>query len=303
MRKPVETKNNLYDVDVERNVIGSILSYAKALDDVRGLLCVDSFFEVLHQNIYTAALNISGKGDRVDIISVTDELRRMGKADDNTPYSVTVLSTNSTPNYYHNAKILFELYSRRSIWDAAHILANKAGDLTYDLGSAVEEHKKSLSEVFSVSPSSISTVREAILGLYDSHIRQNLSETHEITGSPTGFSQFDEKSGGLHPGNLVIIAAETSQGKTSFAMSTAFNAAKHGHGVAVYSLEMGKEELMARIVSGETGIPANKLLYGRLCHDELKAFDTKAAELADLPAYFDDNSTSNIDLIFHQFAR
>jgi len=293
----METKNHLYDIEVERNVIGSILSYRKVLDEVRDLLCVDTFFENIHRNIYTAALNLSGKGDPVDILTVIDELKRMGVADDMTMYNVTTLSGCTVGDYYYNARILYELYSRRKIWDAAQILANKAADMTFDLSETINVHNEALSNVFSTSTASISTVRDAIQELYENYIMRNLSGTSEITGSPTGFKEFDEKSGGLHAGNLIVVAAETSQGKTSFAMSAAFNAARHNHRIAVYSLEMSTAELMARVAAGETGLPVNRILYNQLYPEELKLFETKMLELADLPVYFDDKSTSNIDVI------
>lgn len=293
----METKNHLYDIEVERNVIGSILSYAKALDDVRELLCVDTFSEIIHRNIYTAALNLSGKGEPVDIISVTDEFRRMGASDDKTPFNIVTLSSCSTPNYYRSAQILFELYSRRKVWDAAQILATKATDMTFDLSETLNGHHESLSNVFSTSTASISTVRDALKELYENYIMRNLSGSSEITGSPTGFKEFDEKSGGLHAGNLIVVAAETSQGKTSFAMSAAFNAARHDHRIAVYSLEMSTAELMARITACETGLPVNKILYNQLYPEELRLVENKMLELSDLPVFFDDKSTSNIDVI------
>jgi replicative DNA helicase len=293
-----ETKNTLYDEEIEKNVIGSILCYRQALDDVRALLSVESFSGLLHQHIYTAALNLSEKGDQIDIITVTDELKRMDtKGFDNIPYLVTTLSAYATPNYYYSAMVLLELTTRRKVFDAAYILSCKAVDMLYDIGDTVGEHNETMASVFTLNVSSISTVMDALKELYENYIKRNLSGASDITGTPTGFRRFDEKSGGIHPGNLIIVAAETSQGKTSFAMSIAFNAAKHGNKIAVYSMEMVKSEIIARAIACETGISVSRILYSQLSYDELKLFDAKFGELSGLPVYFDDKSTSNIDVI------
>ncbi|NDV84884.1 DnaB-like helicase C-terminal domain-containing protein [Bacteroides sp. 51] len=293
----MKTKAELYDLDVERNLIGSIITYAKVLDDVRDLLCEDCFSDSLHRHIYAAALTLNSKGEPVDILTVTDELRRMGVADDMTPYHVATLSNSVLGDYYYSAQVLAELLSRRRAWEAGQKLIGKALDLTFDLTDTLEEVNDSLSGIFSTPASSISTIREAVAELYENHINRNLAGGTELTGAPTGFKDFDAQSGGLHAGNLIVIAAETSQGKTSFAMSIALSAAMNDHAVAIYSLEMGKAELMARMAACASGVAVNKLLYNKLGEIELKQVDGSMHKLMHLPVYFDDKSTSNIDVI------
>ena len=293
----MKTKAELYDLDVERNLIGSIITYAKVLDDVRDLVCEDCFSAALHRNIYAAALSLNSKGEPVDLLTVTDELRRMGLADDMTPYHVATLSGCVLGDYYYSAQVLAELLSRRRAWEAGQKLIGKALDLTLDLSDTLEEVNTLLSEIFATPAGNISTIREAVAELYENHISRNLAGGTVLTGAPTGFKDFDAQSGGLHAGNLVVVAAETSQGKTSFAMSIALSAARHNQPVAIYSLEMGKAELVARMAACESGIPVNKLLYSKLNNVELKHVDGSMHRLLPLPVYFDDKSTSNIDII------
>ena len=287
----------LYDVEVEKNVLGTIITHLGALNDVRDLLCEDCFSDTFHRSVYKAAINLSEKGDPVDVITVADELRRMGVANELTPYHVATLGNSSVGDCVYSARILHEFLSRRRAWEVGQRLIAMAVDLTFDISDVLEETRNKLSNIFDTPASGIVTVCEATERLYTDHILRNLNEDSTLTGAPTGFEQLDELSGGLHPGNLVIVAAETSQGKTSFATSIAVSAARHQHPVAMYSMEMGQTELMARIVACESGISVNKLLYGKLNDVELGLFDTRTPGLLNLPIYFDDKSTSNIDII------
>ena len=293
----MKTKAELYDLDVERSLISSIITYSRILDEVRDLLTVDCFSFTLHRNLYTAALSLSDKGDPIDLITVINELKRMGLADDMTPAHVTTLLNYATGDYYRSALILANLHSRRRTWEAGQKLIGKALDLSFDLADTLEEVNTELSGIFATPTSNISTLDEAVEGLYENYINKNLAGGTVLTGAPTGFRDLDAQTGGLHPGNLIVVAAETSQGKTSFAMSIAMSAAKHDHAVAIYSLEMGKAELSARVVSCESGVSVSKLLYRKLDAKELSLVDAHIQPLAHLPVYFDDKSTSNIDVI------
>lgn len=287
----------LYDVNVERNVLGAILCYGDALDRVRDLLCRDSFSTTVHKDIYTASLTLSSKGDEINVISVTDELKRMGAFGDITPFNVVDICGCATPYYYRSALILFEFFSRHKVWEIGQKLVTKALDLTFDLSVLMEEADQALTDVFSTPASGIATIGEAADELYQNYIRKNLSGEAELTGAPTGIGHLDAKSGGLHSGDLIVVAAETSQGKTSFALSVALSAARQAFGVAIYSMEMGKAELFARLSAAESGLPVSKLLYSKLSDDELSMFDQSKGALVPLPVYFDDKSTSNIDVI------
>ena len=293
----MKTNAELYDLENESNLLASLLTYARVLDEVRDLLCADCFTSTFHRNIYTAALTLSERGEPVDVITITNELGRMGAAGSTTPYDVLALSGAIRGDYYYSAQVLFELFSRRRAWEIGQKLIAKITDRTLELSDVLEEATTSLSDVFALPSANISTIGDAARELYEGYINKNLSGETELTGAPTGFEAFDMQSGGLHPGNLIIVAAETSQGKTSFALSAALTAARHEHPVAIYSLEMGKAELMARIAACETDVPVGKLLYGRLNELELSRVDLGVSRLAKLPVYFDDQSTSNIDVI------
>ena len=127
-------------------------------------------------------------------------------------------------------------------------------------------------------------------------VSNNISGESSTIGTHTGFEKLDEH-GGFHDGDLVIIAAETSQGKTSFALSITKNILDNGGKVAFYSMEMQHYKLTARLVSMESTVSSSSILYNKLNNDELKKFDTAVNNLMDKNLYYDDRSTSNIDVI------
>ena len=123
-----------------------------------------------------------------------------------------------------------------------------------------------------------------------------LNDNREITGTPTGFHQIDDK-GGLQKGNFIVIAAETSQGKTSFAQSVTLNALDYGSKIAYYSLEMQNYELTSRLISMRSEVCSSGLLYDKLGDEQLMKVNDAINKLWDKNLYYDDRSTSNIDII------
>lgn len=164
-----------------------------------------------------------------------------------------------------------------------------------DVLAKVEEELKS---IFCDTSVSVTTLYDSIKGLYDI-VNRNLQADKPTTGTPTGFPKIDNK-GGLQPSDLVIVAGSTSQGKTSFATSVILTAIKAGSKVAFYSMEMTRQQLTARLASVESGIPANELLYSRLDNEKISMLDKGIGKLYDdcgKGLFFDDRSTSNIDMI------
>lgn len=118
-----------------------------------------------------------------------------------------------------------------------------------------------------------------------------------MTGTPTGFGRFDSRSGGLQKSDLIVIAGETSSGKSSLALSIAGNAAAAGSRIAVYSLEMTVRQLTARMISSKSGVPSNAILYAHLDRTGIESVNNGIAGIEDYKLFFDDRSTSNIDNI------
>lgn len=285
------------DVEVEKNVLGSILSYGRTLSEISQLICRECFSTPFHQDVYEAAISLNDKGEPVDMLTVHTQMQRMGTSTELTAYQLSTLMEASSPWYYNNALVLTELCSRNKAWALGQRLSMKARDMTYDLTDSVDETNIGLADIFDTPASGITDMNEAAQVLYKDHIEKNLSGENTLTGAPTGFREFDSLSGGLQPGNLLVVAGETSQGKTSFATAIITSAARAGYPVAFYSMEMTATELFARIIACRTGVPANTYLYRQLNAVDLGLYDNAYPDLAALPVYFDDKSTSNIDVI------
>jgi replicative DNA helicase len=152
-----------------------------------------------------------------------------------------------------------------------------------------------LSSAISMSSDTVFTVKDAVVEVYN-QIDRNCAGS-KITGIATGFSEFDKRSGGLQGGNLVIIAAETGQGKSSLAGTIALNTAKNGARIVFYSQEMTKMELAGRLMAIETKISANALLHSRLDNYQIEQVHKNTQKIIDTSIYFDERSTNNIENI------
>ncbi|MCD8177960.1 MAG: AAA family ATPase [Tannerellaceae bacterium] len=199
-------------------------------------------------------------------------------------------------NLYINVCVLVELDQRRKIATLAHQLYQQANDMETEIPQLISATTGQLTQFAEGPSTAYYTLDEAIQGVRN-QIERNCNQESPLTGTPTGFTQLDKQSGGLQGSDLIVIVADTSQGKTSLSLSLALNAARTDAGVAIYSLEMKKEQIAARLIATETGIPVNQLLYSPLPPGQIEQIEKGLTRLYGLPVYFDDRSTSQIDTI------
>lgn len=277
--------------EAEKLVLATIMTEKNALSDVRELLSVEAFYCQKHREIYKAALKIADRGDFPDIIAVMNELQKEGS--NVTPFELTSISGNSTPYLQQNAALVFDKYKRRQFFEIGCYLQANCFSEENDIVDVLDEAKNRMDGIFSENDNSIFTMQDAIQGVYD-NINRNMSGATEFTGFPTGFSEFDRRSGGLQTSDLIIIAADTSIGKTSLAIKIAMST---GCPIAFYSMEMKKEQIAARMLSIESGVAANDILFSKLGNSQLEAIDKGVSRICDKLIYFDDKSTSGIESI------
>lgn len=280
-----------HSVDVEESVLGTLLADANALNDVRDLIVPDAFYITKHQEIYKCILSVADKGDHVDIITVFEEAQK--RKIDVTAYDIMQLTPKYTPFYHERVAILVEKYQWRKMFEIGSLLTSNALSGVNDINDVLTEVKERMDGVFSGNHESVYTMKDAVEGVYD-NINKNYRGMGELTGDPTGFKPLDKRSGGLQTSDLIIVAAETSQGKTSFAIKLAMNC---GCPIAFYSMEMKKEQIAARMISIASGVPANEILYSKLDGGQIQKIDRGASKVMNYPVYFDDRSTSNIETI------
>ena len=215
-------------------------------------------------------MEITDSGGRADAISVKSKLEF--SYPDFSLYELTKISGMYTFDLYQYACRLHDLMIRRRFFDIGSYLDSNAFNEKEDIADVVQKVSDQLANLFSSNCNSISTVKECIESVYET-INRNMSGKTELTGTPTGFDKIDGKTGGLQKSDLIIIAGETSAGKTSMAVSMMKNAAIAGAKIAMYSMEMKKEQITSRIISMISGIPSNVILYSPLSGIQLENVD------------------------------
>ena len=284
----------VHDDDCERAVLGTIVDGGEALQQAREMLVPDSFYVDKHRDIYQAILNVADRGDQPSILLVNAELQKMQSAVEMHELAGIMLNRCIVDFYTYVAR-LHGLHMRRKFYQLGQYLVKSGSCEAEDIADVQQKVVEDFGNLFRESPGGISTLDDALESVHRI-IDDNLAGTTALTGTPTGFHCLDEK-GGLQKSDLIVIAGATSQGKTSFATDIAVNAMQQDAKIAVYSMEMVKEQLAARIVAGQSGVSSSDILYKPLTDGQFQAVDRAIGALCGKNLYFDDRSTSNIDTI------
>lgn len=283
------------DPKAEQYVIGSLLVDPTAYTLVSQYLDEDCFYDPMCRDIWKAVDNMGKQGMPIDVISVSAELSK--QKSNVTALDLMNISAQiaSSAHVEYHAIRLQDLGRRRKLWVVGQQLS-KVG-LSEDIltADANQEAIESIGGVFEKADG-VFTLNDAMNSLNEIMVK-NATVGGVTTGTKTGMERFDEK-GGLQKSDLIIVAGETSQGKTSLALCMTRHAIENGAKVAFYSMEMTKEQLTARLLSAKTNIPANNILYsGSLAPSEIRMIDDARGKLPGENLFFDDKSTSNIDSI------
>ncbi|MDC1811248.1 DnaB-like helicase C-terminal domain-containing protein [Bacteroides uniformis] len=290
----MEIKVQLRDEDAEKTVLGTIIAERDAIEQVRDILSEECFYNHFHAEIYKAILQVVSSGNRADLIFVKSKLEENGVKFDIVEY-MKIVSCH-TFDLYQYASRLHDLRIRRAFYSIGQYLVSNSYTEAEDIEDVAKKVNDDMASLFKSSSTTIYSINEGIENVYKM-INENLSGSKPLTGTPTGFEKIDSKSGGLQKSDLIIVAGETSQGKTSLAVSMMRNASISDAKIAMYSMEMKKEQIAARILSMESGVSSNQIMYSRLTDSQIQAIDKGIGNIIGKGIYFDDRSTSNIDTI------
>jgi dnaB-like helicase N terminal domain len=290
----MEDRVPLNDKACEDVLVGSILADNNAFNSVRDILSDDCFFDNFNKAVYRAIIAVTEQGNVADIISVKAELESKRVQFD--LMVLMSLTDHYTINIRQYAIRLKDLATRRRLTQIAQRLLINSYTEENPIEQVTQQTTDDIAALFSSDVSEVMVLRDGIKKV-NTIINQNLQDTHQLTGSPTGFEELDKKMGGLQCSDLTIIAAESSIGKTSLSLSIALNAAKYGEKIAVYSMEMKAEQLTARIMAMESGVSSSNILYARLDGGQLQQIEKGVGKIENLNIFFDDRSTSSIDTI------
>ncbi len=278
--------------EAEEAVVGSVLINPEAYYDVADFLTADDFHIHRLRWIWEAFTALHEQRTPVDMLTVTEELDKQDRlAEVGGPAFLTTLVNNVPTSLHAEAygRLVQQGSIRRRLLDAANKIAKVAYQEEINVETAIDEAEKA---VFSASEHRLSTDLQsikAVLSDYYDRVEEMSRRSDEIYGVPTGFLDLDRLLMGMQPSDLLIIAGRPAQGKTSFLMSVAKNAAqlnkKH---VAVFSMEMSNEQLVQRLLSQETGINSQRMRSGKLEQNEWDLFAQAIEVLGDTKIFLDD---------------
>lgn len=297
-QKEQETEILVQDIPCEEAVLGAILQDNNILDEYREQLTAKCFYKLENEAIWGAIVAVRERGDIADPINVHAQLQKMATGLDITLFDLGQILGKAIrldlPTYVWR---LHDLAARRELWRIAVRLKQVGTSELTDTETAAEQARTALNDVYSTGNKEAITLKEGVKRLYEL-INANFANGGNTSGTLTGFKFLDDK-GGLQPSDLIIIAGETSMGKTSFANSLTLNAMKNGKRVAFCSLEMVGQQIAARMTAILSGISSYDLLNRALSNEELHAFDKAiggaSSYLENL--FIDDRNFDNIESI------
>lgn len=283
------------DLNAEQSVIGSMLLDKNAITRAMEILSPESFYRDSHRFIYESILELSESNEPVDIVTVTDHLRNNGKLDavGGSVYISDLLgSVPSAANAEYYAKIVEEKAVLRRLIDAGTGIISRAFDHPKEVDLVLDEAEKNIFDI------ALKRVRQGFFKI--DHVLKNVldridslyGKKESITGIPTGFPDLDKMTAGFQNSELIIIAARPSVGKTAFALNIAQNISiRHKIPVAIFSLEMSKEQLAQRLLCSESEVDAQKLKTASLSDSGWKRLTRSLGKLSEAPIFIDDSAS------------
>ncbi len=290
-----------YNKEAEIGVIGCVLVNANSVASSAEIIKPDDFYFGANREIYSVVMSLFNENVPIDIVTVSDRLAQADKLDavgGITYLTAAVTSVATTENVIYHCKIIKEKSVLRRLIKSAHAIS----ELAYDGDGEVERIlERSEQLIFDVSAtreqSDIVPVSEVLMQTYQ-HMVENSQREGNLTGESTGFSYLDKATGGLHGGELILIAARPAMGKSSLAVNIAEHIAiKNGKTVAVFNLEMPKEQLVRRILCSQAMVDSKKMLAGDFTGDDWQRVCRVLDKIDASPLYIDDSATVTVSEI------
>lgn len=280
-----------YSLEAEQALLGALLLEPRAFLSVAAFLNNEDFFLKRHEYIWTALHRLQEDGDPMDYVTVSQELMNMQVLDEIGGQAYLTSLVNNTPSAVH-AEVYGRLVERASIrrrmLKATDEIRQLAMDEEMPIDRVLAEAEQAL---FSVSDSQIKRefvpIWDAVSEYYDD-MEKLLASGQGLVGLPTGFKALDGLLGGFQKSDLIVFAGRPGMGKTSWLLTVALNAARRGARVALFTMEMGVEQMIQRFISMETGIRIQQLRTADLSPREHTRFTEAIGRIANLPIFIDD---------------
>lgn len=279
------------NIEAEEAVLGAILVNPNVITKVVEFISPETFYKPAHRYVYDAMLQLFNQNEKIDIVSVSDVLNFNSKLEmvgGRAFINDLSYKTITTTNIEYYAKIVQEKAIKRALINAGSEIVS----LGYDMNPTDESLDNAEKLIFEIASKKatkdLSHVKDLVLTSYEK-IEYRYNHRDELTGVPTGFYELDNMTSGLQKSDLIILAARPSMGKTAFALNIVQNVAiKAKVPVAVFSLEMSKEQLVQRMLCSEAEVDTQKIRTGNMQRKDWDKLANSMSELSDAPIYIDD---------------
>jgi replicative DNA helicase len=296
--EPTYLKVPPHNIEAEQAILGAILINNDAMNQILDILSPDDFYREAHMSIYEGMVNLYNNSEPIDIITLSrflsskNLLETVGGAD----YLASMVEAVSTSaGVAHHAQIVKDLSVRRKLISQCSAISESCFQKWEDTENLLELAEQSIFDIAEEQvKEGFASLNQVIKGSFKK-LESTAAFDGFVTGVPTDFKEFDRYTAGLQPSDLIIVAGRPSMGKTALALNIGYNAAKRtGKGVAVFSLEMSKQQLGIRMLGFDAGINATKLRTGFLKDKEWERLTDAANRLSELPIFIDDSSAISV---------
>lgn len=280
------------NIEAEQAVLGAIFLEPSSLTVTSEVLIPEDFYRSSHQKIFNVMLNLNDEGKAVDLITVTEELAATKNLEEVGGVSYLSELAGSVPtaaNIEYYARIVEEKSLLRRLIRTATNIAQEGYSREDEVEELLGEAEKTIMEVAQRKNSgSFQNIKDVLVATYD-NIEILTTRKGDVTGIPTGFAELDRMTAGFQRNDLIIVGARPSVGKTAFALNIAQNVAtKTEENVAIFSLEMGAEQLVMRMLCAEGNINAQNLRTGSLTDEDWRKLTMAMGSLSNAGIYIDD---------------
>ena len=295
---PFHLKVPPHNVEAEQAVLGAVLINNDAVNEIMDLLSPEDFYREANGAMFEGILDLYNRSEPIDIITLSQILSRKNLIEriGGTDYLASLVDAVSTSaGIAYHAKIIKALSVRRKLISQCSTISELCFQEWENAEDLLERAEQS---IFDIAEDNVREGFNSLAKVIDSSFKKLESSAAVdgyITGVPTGFTEFDRLTAGLQPSDLIIIAGRPSMGKTALALNIGYNAARAlNKGVAVFSLEMSKQQLGIRLLGFDSAIDATKLRTGLLRDKEWARLTESASRLSELPIFIDDSSAITV---------
>ena len=289
------------NIDAEESIISAILIDNNTLLDVIEILSAEDFYRTAHQKIFGAIVDLFDKGEPIDLVTLANKLKASGQLEDVGGATYLARLVDTVPlavNAQHYAKIVHDKASLRRLIEKANAIVKRCFEERGDVDDVIDFAETSIFEISEKkSRQAFYPLSKIILGNIET-LEEKQGNRSLVTGVPTGYNHLDNLTSGLQNSDLIILAARPSMGKTALALNIARNAAVDANiPVAIFSLEMSKEQLSLRMLCAEARIDSSRLRGGFFSMEDWHRLTDAAGILSESPIYIDDSpSLSAMDI-------